>query len=660
MSTDVQEKEFQDHLAVLNVQIDELSHTIDSDEEFFKRFLEGIVTVLGVGGGVWTVKANNAIDTQHHINLQLAGLEKNGSQFDLLGKAFIRISETNQPVILPASDGSNLYDGGLGKDAVNRSQHTMVFVPIVASEKLEKILLVLTPPDIDPRAIRGFTEYLTGLCRKASLFLQRLRMSEMNQQLSRSDRFRQYVSSLHSSLDPRRSCYALANYAQEMLGVYRCLAGTYNSAGKFRMESVSGLESVAVKSNFIKSISKVARQVCQNNKVLLVDNPNAALSRTEKSDDLILEARLYMLEAKSQTMGVFPIVFDNIVVGALVIEKAKEQPIEQHEREQIDNLLVEAGSALSNGLAYRTMPMAPILRPAAKLRDKVYRMHAGRRWVWLVFWAILFILPMVFSKQVKVKGTAELTPMDARVAYANQEGLIERIDVPEDRQVQKGDIVARLDTKIIDAEIDRITNVINETRINLHESKSRNNQPMVARYQSQLISSTAQLKKAQLDLEKYLIRAPLTGQLITRESELRQMLSKPVNRGDAIIEVVPNKSTWDLTVKIPEAKSGQLLKAFDALDEGQTLKANIILNAYPDTKFESHVISVSPRAYVDSTGDQKYENVIEILVAQPENLRSIVDPRVGLEGKVSVECGERSLYFAYTHEFMDFLRVAFF
>ena len=50
----------------------------------------------------------------------------------------------------------------------------------------------------------------------------------------------------------------------------------------------------------------------------------------------------------------------------------------------------------------------------------------------------------------------------------------------------------------------------------------------------------------------------------------------------------------------------------------------------------------------------------EVRVAEPSNLRSKVDLRKGLQGKVAIECGRRSLYYAMTHEFIDFVRVSFF
>ena len=53
------------------------------------------------------------------------------------------------PVVLPANAASNIYDGGLGEDAVNDSPHTLLFVPVISSEKVVAVLLLISPTDVE-------------------------------------------------------------------------------------------------------------------------------------------------------------------------------------------------------------------------------------------------------------------------------------------------------------------------------------------------------------------------------------------------------------------------------------------------------------------------------------------------------------------------------
>ena len=123
---------------------------------------------------------------------------------------------------------------------------------------------------------------------------------------------------------------------------------------------------------------------------------------------------------------------------------------------------------------------------------------------------------------------------------------------------------------------------------------------------------------------------------------------------------MPDESDWQLLVNVAEDTAGELLKVYDRLEPGRFLEAKIILNAYPDKTFRTKVLSVARRAHVLSTGQQKYRNVIEVRVEGPAELKDNIEPRQGMEGKVAIECGSRSLYYVVTHEFIDFIRVSMF
>jgi hypothetical protein len=788
MATDVGVNAFQAKLRALDQEIEQLCGTDADMEGFYRLFLERTVAVLGVGGAVWDVGIGEELGQVCHINLNVAGLEAEGRQGPLLAGALQKVSQTNKPVVLPANAGSNVYDGGMGEAGVNDSAHTLLFVPIVSMEKLSGVLLLIAPTEVDPRAVAGYLGFVLGLCAKAGGFLERKRVRELEGAMSRSDRLRQFVSALHSSLDPRRTAYALANYGQELLGVYRCMAGTYDARGKFRMLSVSGLESVAVKSSFIRGIAEIAKQVCRNNKPLLVENPDAIhhLEGGEEADDLVTAGRLYMLQANSVILGVFPIRHEERVVGAFVVEKAKDIPIELGERRQIEEFLVEAGSAFANGLRYRNLPFSPLVRAVGALRDKVYRLSWGRRLVWSAVLLGLVLTPALVQRQVKVKGNAELVPVEARIAYVAQDGVVERlgssnfssdsfinagglilklrdgggeqdrlssylwgrfskagqeklgsftagsiqedmsaalvgelnrilegsciydlerfegIQLKEDTRqlteqyggqknvvslnrwlleeayaaeikasesvtlttgavVKKGSVLAKLDTKGKEQEIDEVTSAIAKTQISLDKELEKPGMSAdEARFESELKALGARLKKLELDLQQHYITSPIDGTVITRDSVLRLLLSKPTMRGEKILEVVPQATPWQLTVNVPEDESGELLKAHSNLQAGEILTARVLLKAYPDTVFTSEVLSIAKKAFVETTGEQKYRNVIEVRVEEPKGLRDQVDLRKGLQGKVAIECGRRSLYYTATHEFIDFVRVSLF
>jgi len=670
MTADVEVKAFQARLAALESEIARLNESANDARDYFRIFLEKTISVLGVGGGVWRIGAYHELQCVCHINLGASELEESGRQRPLLDAALAKVIETGGSVVLSARDSANLFDGGVTEEiGVNESPHTLLFTPILAADKLHSILLIISPPDIDPRAVRGFLGFLLGICGLANRFLERNQIDHLQEQLARADRLRQFVSALHGDLDPKRTCYTLANYGQELLGVYRCMAGTFSSSGRFRMEAVSGLESVAVKSSLIKSISTVARHVCRNDKALLVDNPDAVRSGDDYSDEdeLLTAARLYMLQARSVIMGVFPLKSESNVVGALIVEKAIDDPIDQSQRQQIEFLISEASSAVQNSLSHRQIPFSPLVRAAARVRDQVYRTTWSRRIVATAVIALIVLLPFLIRMQVKVYGSAELAPVASRIAYASEDGIIDEVTIPENRLVEAGAVLATLDTKIIDSQIERVTNELSELEIVINQEISANPSGATVRmYRSQEKAKQAELDQYHEQRKRYQIAAPVSGRIITPESTLEQLLSLPVSRGDLILEIVPEKTDWILKVHVAEDEAGELLKAYDELPdydmlpEEQKLKAKFILNAFPSHTFESKVLSVARKAYVLTSGPEKYRNVIEVRLAPPEDLAENIDPRQGLEGKAAIACDRRSLFYAVTHEFTNFIRIHLF
>jgi hypothetical protein len=651
LETEVEVSNFQQQLRNLEREIVQLAQSGCDFDSYFRQFLDKAVTVLGEGGAIWIRTESGELGVLSHINLVAAGMEQEGPQSDLMFNAIQKVLQSGAPTAFPARAAA----GELG---VNNSDHALLFVPVIAARQVAAVMVLIAPQDMDPQALQRFLSFVVKLCQHAGEFIQHQHLGDLQEQLTRTDRFRQYVSALHSSLDPKRSCYALANYAQELLGSFRCMAGVYHINGKFQMEAISGLESVAVKSSFIRSISKIARQVCRNDKVLIVENPSAAmLESTEPTEDLVTEARIYMLQAKSLVLGIFPIRSDDRVVGALIIEKSNEQPIDEPQRRRIDNLISEAGSALANSLTWRDVPFSPLVRAVARVRDKIYAMGMTRRLVWGVVWALVLLTPLIATRPVKVVGHAELVPMEARIAFANQDGIIDETYVTAGQQVQAGDLLALLDTKFIDSQLDHVRAEIVQAGLDWQIAPNSNKKI----FKSREDLANYKLKMLLREREQYRITAPIDGTLVTRDSAIRQLPAKPVSRGEEVFEIVPGQTPWNISVNIPESEVGEFLKAFDALSEGEYIPARVILHAYPNTTLQTHVLSVSPRAYVLEAGPEKYENVIEVLVEQPEEFDKIVlDPRPGLEGKVAFECGRRNLFYVFSHKFINFVRVKMF
>ncbi|MBN2843183.1 MAG: hypothetical protein JXM68_08835, partial [Sedimentisphaerales bacterium] len=165
-----QAQSFQDILANLDKEITTLSEAEISSVEYFRSFLEKIVAVLGTGGSVWEV-TDNQLKAICHINQSVAGINENGEQYQLHCKALLKVFETGENIILPAHGSSDLFDGGLGKEAINNSPYTLLYVAVKAAGEVSYVFTLVSPEGVDPRAVRGYAGLVESLCGKAGTFV---------------------------------------------------------------------------------------------------------------------------------------------------------------------------------------------------------------------------------------------------------------------------------------------------------------------------------------------------------------------------------------------------------------------------------------------------------------------------------------------------------
>ena len=92
MSTDVQMNAFQERLAALEAEITQMTGSDVGTEGFFRFFLEQMVSVLAVGGGVWLNSQAGETTCICHLNLAAAGLDEQGAQYQLLLSALAKVS----------------------------------------------------------------------------------------------------------------------------------------------------------------------------------------------------------------------------------------------------------------------------------------------------------------------------------------------------------------------------------------------------------------------------------------------------------------------------------------------------------------------------------------------------------------------------------------
>ncbi len=232
-------------------------------------------------------------------------------------------------------------------------------------------------------------------------------------------------------------------------------------------------------------------------------------------------------------------------------------------------------------------------------------------------------------------------------------GRLAMLNVSEGSQVQKGDIIARLDNAdyaaavgqaeaglasakatLIETQSDRDQlqrefvrvrdihaqnpNLVSPQEVENAESRARQGDARVDAQTARVDAAAAALRVAQANLENTYIRAPFSGTVLRKEAEVGEVVAPSVGGGltRGAVVTMADLATLEVEVDVNEAYIARI-------QGGQ--QARITLDAYPDTAFRGAVRQVVPTA-------DRQRATVQVKVAIVDR-----DPRILTEMGAKVE-----------------------
>jgi RND family efflux transporter MFP subunit len=240
---------------------------------------------------------------------------------------------------------------------------------------------------------------------------------------------------------------------------------------------------------------------------------------------------------------------------------------------------------------------------------------------------LLFLAPVSFH----VGGEVELIPTHRRVAFIKNGGLIEKVAVREGQTVKQGQILATLDPRDLEFEINkakRELEILTREMELLRHSAGDDNSKFA---ESQLVQLRRANKLRELEFleskRKYLqITAPVTGAIVTKNVE--SLTGKSFKAGEPFCEIA-EKGRISAQVSVPEERIGYVTKG---------LPMFVRLNTAPTNVIELKVEEIAPR----SEATRRWGNVFTVRsrISDPPG-----DLRVGMKGVGKIDVGERTPWF---------------
>ncbi|HEY8606573.1 MAG TPA: HlyD family efflux transporter periplasmic adaptor subunit [Noviherbaspirillum sp.] len=356
---------------------------------------------------------------------------------------------------------------------------------------------------------------------------------------------------------------------------------------------------------------------------VLVTRDHAALARQHGSDAILT----------------IPFVIGETTAGAFCFERSGERAFDRASVE-----LCEAAVALCSRVLEEKRrndrPLALRVRDAA--RDQLLKLtgprHFGRKLAALVL--MLSVLFFSFASSTYTVGAdATLEGAVRRVLVAPFDGYLESAPHRAGDLVEAGTVLATLDQRELQLEYLRWASQSEQYAKQYQEALAKADRVAVNVTQAQMQQAKAQMDLLAEHLSRASVTAPFPGVVV--HGDLSQALGSSVKRGQTLFEVAP-LNAYRVILEVPEGE-------ITHVRNGQA--GTLMLTALPGEEFPLSVRHVSP-VTVAREG-RSFFRVEATVVRMSDRMRP------GMEGVGKIEVGRRTLFWQWTHQMFDWMRLAF-
>lgn len=408
--------------------------------------------------------------------------------------------------------------------------------------------------------------------------------------------------------------------------------------GRSQLAAAGNQPILEKKSKFYAQMNRLARKLRNVERGILLSGTadTASLPDDEVPTDVKEELAAFMEFSQCSFFLCVPLKHNDALLGHLVLEFLDKNVPRQIEILTLFNLGSLFGAALAEKwLAKRKPAVASFIYPDAAGRRNVMRFFLVTLPLAILVVVGLVCLLFYVPLDSTVGGEAEVVPRDKHVAFAQIDGLVEKVFAREGAGVEEGQPLAVLDRKELDFEISS-----SERRFDIHTKemlllRRESGQDPSKLAESKLVQLKRQSAWEELQFLKWkaqflVIKAPVSGIVVTREVE--SLAGKKFKAGEPFCEIAVPGELW-VEILVPEDRITFVRK-------GQT--AEVFLNSAPGTPCKLRIAEISPLAEVVP----RLGNVYRVRGPFPDASPSV---KVGMKGIGKIFSGRERLYRILAH-----------
>jgi hypothetical protein len=665
-------------------------------DRFFTGLLESSVrTLAATGGAVW-LRQPEGLRLEHQVNLVRTGLvtgpdaddspgiEQRSQQHQRLLDRISRQTETHavspQSGAVSASNADGLPE--------NPTDFLLLFCPVAVDDRVLGVLEIFQRPTVSPSAVQGYLRFLAALAELAADYLRNSQLRELQDRATLWSQFEQFTERVHGGLDVEQIAASIANDGRQLIGCDRVTVAV-RKGSRFQVRAVSGLDSIDRRSNVLRAAQDLIRRVIVTKEPFWYQDSadeDHAQPHLDIAPQLADSVHQYLDESPARLLAVFPLLpattsTDEATdsnrtstkaaepVGAILIERFEGTSNTGLTRHRSEVVARQSASALKNALEHSNLPFVSLLRLAGRAAWHL-RLRQLPRTV-LIFGALvaaaaaLVVVPADFT----VEGHGELQPAIRRGVFASSDGVVASLapalSANEPMAVSIGETLAELSNTDLDFELTRVLGEIRTARESLRtkEVERLNVNESNPNWESQLENLSAEEKEQQVRIvgleaqltvlkeqkQDLVLTSPIDGRILTWEAD-RVLESRPVRRGDLLVEVADVDGPWVLEIRVPDQNIGYVNDARRELQPD--LNVSFILATDTKTTWSGTVRDVA--SDTRSFGDLGPTVLVTVEIDRRDIPETQLRP--GATVIPHIHTGQRSIGFVWFHELIHTIR----
>ena len=470
-----------------------------------------------------------------------------------------------------------------------------------------------------------------------------------------------YLLALQRSLDLTEVANVAVNDGRILFGADR-VSLAMRRGNKTQIQAVSGQESVHPRGNLIRALRKLTHKVIDSGEPFRFNGSIGSIPQQleEPLADFIQEAGTRFLlivplreperlvKPEEPMGGGISKPVERAPIGALIIEQMSNSEPSPQLKATLDSVIDHVAAATFNSRAHSTIFLLPLWRSTGRF----FEWLRGRRLA--IAGLILALLVSAGAAlalvpwEYRVEGTGRLMPVIQREIFAPWDGQVTELYVAGGDHVEKGDKLVQLNNDELKAELTKVKNELQEKQKLLHtlnaqmdEAEKTGKSEEKLRAKGKAVETQIEIDGAILQegilrerLEKLLIVAPISGIVTTFQVE--QLLeSRPVKRGDLLLQVMDEKGDWQLELEIAEHRVGRILNAQQDLGPNLLIEYRLLTN--PESSFHAILKSLATR----TVPAEEKGSVLEARASlKKDNLPARA---IGADVRARIGCGISSL-----------------